>query len=137
MKVSLTWVMTDTYNFYHTTYACVIPIIPLNEIQYKIISRHNYGEIEYDRAKYLTKYLTKRMKRNVEYSLSLLNLNPANFVEKVTPHNEWKKTMHQGIVFTLKDIEEKHPKLPELNMSEYRAIEWLVKKNIIKVEEGE
>ena len=129
--------MTDTYNFYHTTYACVIPIVSLNSVSYKIISRYNYGEIEYNRAEYDTVYLTKRMKRNVEYSLWLLDLNPINFIEKVTPHNEWKKTMHQGIVFTLRDIEEKHPELPELNMSEYRAIEWLVKKNIIKVEEGE
>jgi len=135
--MKIVWVMTDTYNFYHTTYACVIPIVPLNTVSYKIISRHNYGEIEYDRAEYDTVYLTKRMKRNVEYSLLFLNLEPRDFIEKVTPHNKWKKTLNQGLVFTLRDVEEWHPELPELNMSEYRAIEWLVKKNIIKVEEGE
>jgi len=133
----LVWVMTDTYNFHHTTYACVIAILPLNSVNYRIISRYNYGFIEYDRAEYDAIYLTKRMKRNVEYSLQLLNLEPKNYIEKVTPHNEWKKTMHQGIVFTLKDIEERHIKLPELNMSEYSAIKLLKQKNIIKIEEVE
>jgi hypothetical protein len=133
--VRIVWVMTDTYNFYHTTYACVIPIVPLSSITYKIVSRYNYGEIEYDTSKYDYVYLTKRMKRNVEYSLLFLNLEPRDFIEKVTPHSEWKKTMNQGVVFKPLDIEEKHLELPELNMSEYRAIEWLKEKNIIKAEE--
>jgi hypothetical protein len=107
----MVWVVYDMGNAFKQTYAIIIDIVPLKQVEYRLISRYHGGELE--GAKPVLLETLQELEKGtivpiklyawnrlfISRSLREQGLKPQDYIEAVTVHGEWKAKMHQGICF--------------------------------------
>jgi hypothetical protein len=109
----MVWVVYDMGNAFKQTYAIIIDIVPLKQVEYRLISRYHGGELEGAKPVLLETLTTEELEKGiiipiklyawnrlfVSCSLREQGLKPRDYIEAATVHGEWKAKMHQGICF--------------------------------------